>query len=71
MAITTPWYAVMDFIHHNNTECIPGNSIKHLTLGLGTGGKPLCPSCARLNSSIDQPERIPSHTWPTWTDPLG
>lgn len=36
--------------HHNNTNCNTGNNIEKENVRTGTGGKPLCAECAKLNS---------------------
>lgn len=40
----------MQNVHHNNTLCTEGNNIEHRYRREGTGGKPLCSHCQRLNS---------------------
>ena len=45
----SPWHSVKQSVHHNNTECNPGNSIDRENVRSGTGGKPLCWRCAQLN----------------------
>jgi hypothetical protein len=36
--------------HHNNSQCGPGSEIPQDHRLTGTGGKPLCAVCAKLNS---------------------
>lgn len=47
MAIVNPWHSVLQWIHHNNTNCNTGNNIERENLRPGTGGKPLCRECAQ------------------------
>ncbi|HEV8602541.1 MAG TPA: hypothetical protein VGQ68_04000 [Gaiellaceae bacterium] len=44
-----PWHDVDHDDHHDNTECIAGESIAPDRRQPGDGGKPLCRICARLN----------------------
>lgn len=44
-----PWHSVKQHVHHDNTECNTGNNIEHENLRTGTGGKPLCEECAKLD----------------------
>ncbi len=44
-----PWHSILQQVHHNNTKCTTGNNIERENLRQGTGGKPLCQECARLN----------------------
>jgi hypothetical protein len=37
-------------VHHDNSACTEGNNIEKYYLASGTGGRPLCAHCARLNS---------------------
>ncbi len=50
MPKTTPWYSTKENHHHNNTKCGPGSEIPSHNKVQGTGGKPLCKDCAKLNS---------------------
>jgi hypothetical protein len=45
------WHSVNSDVHHNNPNCRTGNSIKAENIQEGTGGKPLCDECERLNSA--------------------
>lgn len=45
-----PWHSIKQTVHHNNTECNTGNNIERENLRQGSGGKPLCQECAKLNS---------------------
>jgi len=49
MSQKSPWYSIKQPHHHNNTECNTGNNIEQENLRQGTGGKPLCHECERLN----------------------
>jgi hypothetical protein len=46
-----PWHSSNSDVYHNNRNCQTGNSIAPENLQQGTGGKPLCGECERLNSS--------------------
>ena len=45
-----PWNSVKEFHYHNNTKCGPGSEIPPHNRQSGTGGKPLCRDCAKLNN---------------------
>ena len=47
----SPWHSVKQPKHHNNTNCNTGNNIETENLRQGTGGKPLCEECKRLNDA--------------------
>ena len=49
MPKTSPWHSILQPVHHNNTACKTGNNIESENRRSGTGGKPLCQECARLN----------------------
>ena len=49
MARTSPWHSIKSEVHHNNTECNTGNNIEVENRREGTGGKPLCEECKKLN----------------------
>ena len=51
MPQTSPWYSILQPVHHNNTNCNTGNNIERENRRQGTGGKPLCQECARLNAA--------------------
>lgn len=44
-----PWHSVKEPVHHNNTNCNTGNNIEKENWKSGTGGKPECKECQRLN----------------------
>jgi hypothetical protein len=46
-----PWHSVNSDVYHNNPNCQTGNSIEAENLRQGTGNKPLCQECERLNSA--------------------
>jgi hypothetical protein len=46
-----PWHSANSDVYHNNRNCQTGNSIAPENTVQGTGGKPLCEECERLNSS--------------------
>ena len=49
MARVSPWHSIKQSVHHDNTACNTGNNIERENLRSGTGGKPLCRECARLD----------------------
>jgi transposase-like protein len=49
MAKVAAFHSVKQHVHHNNTSCTEGNNIEKENLRSGTGGKPLCSHCAKLN----------------------
>jgi hypothetical protein len=46
-----PWHSANSDVYHNNPNCQTGNSIKAENVLQGTGGKPLCGECEKLNSA--------------------
>jgi hypothetical protein len=48
---TGPWHSVNSEVYHNNPNCQTGNSIEPKNVRQGTGDKPLCEECQRLNSA--------------------
>ncbi len=50
MPQTYPWHSIHQLVCHNNTLCTEGNNIEPQYRRPGTGGKPLCAHCARLNA---------------------
>ncbi len=46
-----PWHSVNSEVYHNNPNCQTGNSMNPDNVQQGTGNKPLCGECERLNSS--------------------
>jgi hypothetical protein len=45
-----PWHSILQYVHHDNTACTEGNNIERENLRQGTGGKPLCHHCQRLDN---------------------
>ena len=45
----SPWHSIKSPVHHDNTDCNTGNNIEKENLRQGTGGKPLCDECKRLD----------------------
>ena len=43
------WYLDADRFHHTNTDCIHAESTEHGARHRGTGGKPICALCDRLD----------------------
>lgn len=44
-----PWHSFEQSVYHDNSECNTGTDIAPEDLRQGTGGKPLCQECHRLN----------------------
>ncbi len=44
-----PWHKALELVHHNNSRCKAGQEARGKYERSGTGGKPLCSECARLN----------------------
>jgi len=44
-----PVHSVKQNVHHDNNKCTERNNIEKENLREGTGGKPLCEHCAKLN----------------------
>lgn len=38
-------------VHHNNSRCTEGNNIERIYWRAGTGLKPVCEHCRRLNAA--------------------
>ena len=49
MAKKAPWHSVKSDVYHDDTDCNTGNNIERENLRSGTGGKPKCSECKRLN----------------------
>src|SRR5215216_3601257 len=45
----TSWHSVNQSTYHNNPQCSTGSNIDPEHLRQGTGGRPLCQECDRLN----------------------
>ena len=43
------WHSILQRVCHNNTSCTTGNNIEQRYFSYGTGGRPLCKECERLN----------------------
>jgi hypothetical protein len=43
------FHSVKENHHHDNSKCGPGSEIPATNRVAGTGGKPLCKDCAKLN----------------------
>jgi hypothetical protein len=50
MPTVAPFHSKKEGWHHNNSKCGPGSEIPPGNRESGTGGKPLCHDCAKLNS---------------------
>ncbi len=49
MPQTNPWHSKKEDRHHDNTLCGPGSEIPAHNREEGTGGKPLCKDCKKLD----------------------
>jgi hypothetical protein len=49
LAKRAAWHSVKGSTYHDNSACNTGNNISPEELRQGTGGKPLCKECHRLN----------------------
>ena len=49
MAKKAPWHSVKAEVYHDDTNCNTGNNIESENIRSGTGGKPKCAECKRLN----------------------
>jgi hypothetical protein len=49
MSKVAPFHSEKQHVHHNNSKCTEGNNIEKANVKAGTGGKPLCSHCAKLN----------------------
>jgi hypothetical protein len=45
-----PWHSLNSEVYHNNPNCRVGNRMYPNNVQRGTGNKPLCRECERLNS---------------------
>jgi hypothetical protein len=50
MPQVSAFHSVKENHHHNNSKCGPGSEIPAHNRVAGTGGKPLCRDCSKLNS---------------------
>jgi hypothetical protein len=50
MTRTQPWYSMLQNVHHDNTHCPEGKKIEKKHRCQGTGGRPLCQCCAKLDA---------------------
>ncbi len=54
MARTSPWHSALASdrpVYHDNTSCTEGNNIEDKNRRDGTGGRPKCDHCKRLDGS--------------------
>lgn len=49
MAKVAPFNSIKQTVYHNDNRCTEGNNIERENWRTGTGGKPLCTHCQRLN----------------------
>jgi hypothetical protein len=52
MAKVSPWHSKLKSdrpVYHDNTECTEGNNIERENRVPGTGGRPKCDHCERLD----------------------
>lgn len=47
---TQPWYSMLQTVHHDNVHCPEGKKIEKQHRCIGTGGRPLCQCCAKLDA---------------------
>jgi hypothetical protein len=45
-----PFHSAKEYHHHDNSKCGPGSEIPPHNKLSGTGGKPLCKDCSKLDS---------------------
>jgi hypothetical protein len=50
MPQVAPFHSIKEPHYHNNSKCGPGSEIPPHNRVQGTGGKPLCKDCAKLNA---------------------
>jgi hypothetical protein len=50
---TSAWHSIRpgETVHHDNTACTEGNNIETHYRRSGTGGKPLCDHCKKLDDA--------------------
>ena len=48
-ASTRPWHSVKSKVHHTNVRCTTGRKIRVGFVRDGTGGKPVCRICTKLD----------------------
>lgn len=46
----SPWHSDKQSVRHDNNGCSDGSMIDPATLRTGTGDKPLCPACTKLDA---------------------
>ena len=46
---TNPWHSIKSDVYHNNSKCTTRNNIERVNIRNGTGNKPLCKECKKLN----------------------
>ena len=54
MPKTNPWHSIKLYarnVYHDNTRCTEGNNIETQWIRAGTGNRPLCEHCQRLDAS--------------------
>jgi len=51
MTKVSPWHSTRpgETVHHDNDKCTEGNNIESYYRKEGTGGRPLCAHCKRLD----------------------
>ncbi len=49
MAKVAPFHSVKQPVHHDNNKCTEGNNIESENRRAGTGGKPKCSHCTKLD----------------------
>ncbi len=49
MAKVAAFHSIKQDVYHDNNKCTEGNNIEKENLRTGTGGKPKCSHCSKLN----------------------
>jgi hypothetical protein len=61
MAQTHPWHSIRSndkSVYHDNDQCPVGRAIEDKYRKTGHRCRKRCPTCARLNSSVESAERL-------------
>jgi hypothetical protein len=60
MTETSAWHSPRAEVHHDNKSCATSRRIKSRDLRTGTGGRPLCPNCKRLDNELGSNGFVPA-----------
>jgi hypothetical protein len=65
MTRRAPWHSerLGDLVYHDNERCAEGKGVPALYRGEGTGGRPLCKTCARLDAEQGEALRFERDGW--------